>query len=96
MGPNRHELKMTHQKKSHAGGRQDAIDHWACKVRDLELSIREESQEALRGGPTTSFFVFFSSQRDAAIAAQTSLLAQGGHAFRVTEAPGPEEVSCLQ
>lgn len=42
--------------------------------------------------PTTSYFVFFNNQKDAAIAAQTNLHAEDGHSFRVMEAPGPEEV----
>ena len=41
----------------------------------------------------TSFFVFFTSQRDAAIAAQVNLHPEDGHSFQVFEAPGPEEVT---
>lgn len=51
-------------------------------------------EAALANSPTTSYFVFFNSQKDAAIAAQTNLHAEDGHSFRVIEAPGPEEASC--
>ena len=53
-----------------------------------------EREKALAGPPSTSYFVFFNSQKDAAIAAQVNLHAEDGHHFRVFEAPGPEEVSC--
>lgn len=70
----------------------DAIDHWAHEVRDLEQKITAERKRVLDGPPTNSYFVFFSSQKDAAIAAQTNLHPEDGHSFRVYEAPGPEEV----
>ena len=44
------------------------------------------------GAETNSYFVFFSSQTDAAVAAQANLHPEDGHSFRVFEAPGPEEV----
>ena len=62
------------------------------RVRDLEQRITLARQAALDNPPTTSYFVFFSNQKDAAIAAQTNLHAEDGHSFRVMEAPGPEEV----
>ena len=74
------------------GDRVDSIDFWSARVRDLEQRITIAREAALENPPTTSFFVFFSSQKDAAIAAQTNLHAEDGHSFRVMEAPGPEEV----
>ncbi len=75
-----------------AGDRVDSIDFWSMRVRDLEQRITIARQAALDNPPTTSYFVFFSNQKDAAIAAQTNLHAEDGHSFRVMEAPGPEEV----
>lgn len=65
------------------------------RVRDLEQRITIARQAALDNPPTTSYFVFFNNQKDAAIAAQTNLHAEDGHSFRVMEAPGPEEVGLL-
>ena len=76
-----------------AGARVDAIDLWSAKIRELESRITVEREKALAGPPSTSYFVFFNSQKDAAIAAQVNLHAEDGHHFRVFEAPGPEEVS---
>ena len=75
----------------------DSIDFWSARVRDLEQRITIARQAALEHAPTTSYFVFFNNQKDAAIAAQTNLHAEDGHSFRVMEAPGPEEVgfACL-
>lgn len=70
----------------------DSIDFWSARVRDLEQRISLARQAALQHPPTTSYFVFFNNQKDAAIAAQTNLHAEDGHSFRVMEAPGPEEV----
>lgn len=75
-----------------AGDRVDSIDFWSMRVRDLEQRITIARQAALDNPPTTSYFVFFNNQKDAAIAAQTNLHAEDGHSFRVMEAPGPEEV----
>lgn len=77
-----------------AGDRVDSIDFWSMRVRDLEQRITIARQAALDNPPTTSYFVFFNNQKDAAIAAQTNLHAEDGHSFRVMEAPGPEEVGC--
>ena len=77
-----------------AGEMQDAVDHWAAQVRQLEKEIAKAREEVLMGEPTNAYFVFFSSQKDAAIAAQTNLHPEDGHSFRVHEAPGPEEVRC--
>lgn len=77
----------------HAGAQQDAINHWAARVRQLEKDIVQAREEVLAGEATSSYFVFFSSQKDAAIAAQTNLHPEDGHSFRVYEAPGPEEVA---
>ncbi|KAK9804567.1 hypothetical protein WJX73_000229 [Symbiochloris irregularis] len=73
----------------------DAIDHWAEHVRKLEKEIVEEREQVLAegGAETNSYFVFFSSQTDAAVAAQANLHPEDGHSFRVVEAPGPEEVN---
>ena len=71
---------------------QDAIDHWAGEVRQLEKDIVEQRRKVLQGDPTSSYFVFFKTQKDAAIAAQANLHPEDGHSFRVYEAPGPEEV----
>ena len=71
----------------------DLIDHWAQEIRRLEQEIVKARQAALSSRARTSYFVFFTSQKDAAIAAQTNLHPEDGHAFRVYEAPGPEEVS---
>ena len=70
----------------------DSIDYWAGRVRELEAEIVAARQHALDAPPCASFFVFFNSQKDAAIAAQTNLHPEDGNSFRVTEAPGPEEV----
>ena len=72
--------------------RVDAIDTLARRVRDLEAKISGARAAALSSRPTSSFFVFFDSQRDAAIAAQVNLQAEDGHSFTVVDAPGPEEV----
>lgn len=74
------------------GDRVDSIDFWSARVRDLEQRITIAREAALEHAPTTSYFVFFNNQKDAAIAAQTNLHAEDGHSFRVMEAPGPEEV----
>ena len=50
------------------------------------------SRRPLAARATPSYFVFFSSQRDAAVAAQVNLQAEDGHSFRVVDAPGPEDV----
>lgn len=76
-----------------AGDRVDSIDFWSVRIRDLEHRIVEARRAALAGPPTTSWFVFFNNQKDAAIAAQTNIHAEDGHRFRVIEAPGPEEAS---
>lgn len=73
----------------------DSIDFWSVRIRDLEHQIVAAREAALARPPTTSYFVFFNSQKDAAIAAQTNLHAEDGHSFRVIEAPGPEEVTTL-
>lgn len=78
------------------GARVDSIDFWSARVRDLEQRISLARQAALEHAPTTSYFVFFNNQKDAAIAAQTNLHAEDGHSFRVMEAPGPEEVGAQQ
>ena len=70
----------------------DSIDYWAGKVRELEAAIVRARQAALAAPPCSSYFVFFTSQADAAIAAQVNLHPEDGHSFRVVEAPGPEEV----
>lgn len=75
-----------------AGAKVDSIDYWAGMIRKLEADIVAARQRALEAPPCASFFVFFSSQKDAAIAAQTNLHPEDGNSFRVTEAPGPEEV----
>lgn len=76
------------------GGQQvDAINHWADRVRDLETQVGEARQAALRSAPTASFFVFFNDQAAAATAAQVSLQSEDGREFRVSQAPGPEEVN---
>lgn len=64
-------------------------------MRDLEQRITIAREAALENPPTTSYFVFFNNQKDAAIAAQTNLHAEDGHSFRVMEAPGPEEVGFM-
>ena len=73
----------------------DAIDHWAGQIRQLEKDIVAARARVLTANPTDSYFVFFTSQKDAAIAAQTNLHPEDGHSFRVYEAPGPEEASQL-
>jgi hypothetical protein len=70
----------------------DSIDYWAQHVRELEAAIVAERHRALALPPCGSFFVFFSSQKDAAVAAQANLHSEDGNSFRVIEAPGPEEV----
>jgi len=47
----------------------------------------------MHAGPASpSYFAFFSTQKDAAFAAQTRVHPEDSHSFRVMEAPGPEEV----
>ena len=70
----------------------DSIDYWAGEVRRLECEIVAARKRALASPPCASYFVFFSSQKDAAIAAQTNIHPEDGRSFRVIEAPGPEEV----
>jgi hypothetical protein len=72
----------------------DSIDYWAGKVRELEAAIVRARAAALAAPPCASYFVFFTNQADAAIAAQVNLHPEDGHAFHVVEAPGPEEVRC--
>ena len=43
------------------------------------------------GPSSSSYFAFFSTQKDAAFAAQTRIHPEDSHSFRVMEAPGPEE-----
>ena len=71
----------------------DSIDYWAGQVRQLEREIADARRRALDSPPCASFFVFFRSQKDAAIAAQTNIHPEDGRSFRVVEAPGPEEVA---
>ena len=93
---------LSHNRKYHhglllvTGDRVDSIDFWSARVRDLEQRITIAREAALEHAPTTSYFVFFNNQKDAAIAAQTNLHAEDGHSFRVMEAPGPEEVRGLR
>ena len=75
-----------------AGKEVDSIDYWAGEVRRLECEIVAARNRALASPPCASYFVFFSSQKDAAIAAQTNIHPEDGRSFRVIEAPGPEEV----
>ena len=70
----------------------DSIDYWAGQVRQLEHEIVGARKRALESPPCASFFVFFKTQKDAAIAAQTNIHPEDGRSFRVVEAPGPEEV----
>lgn len=42
---------------------------------------------------TGTYFALFSSQRDAAVATQTNLFAEGNRVFTVEKAPGPDEVN---
>ena len=75
-----------------AGAEVDSIDYWAGEVRRLECEIVDARKRALASPACASYFVFFSSQKDAAIAAQTNIHPEDGRSFRVVEAPGPEEV----
>ena len=70
----------------------DSIDYWAGEVRRLECEIVDARKRALASPACASYFVFFSSQKDAAIASQTNIHPEDGRSFRVVEAPGPEEV----
>ena len=74
-----------------AGARVDSIDHAAGRVRALEAEIAAARERARAGPPSAAFFVFFTSQKAAAIAAQANLHPEDGHSFHVVEAPGPEE-----
>ncbi|BDA42606.1 probable CSC1-like protein ERD4 at C-terminar half [Coccomyxa sp. Obi] len=96
----RFEQSMSERRPTHRlgccgcmGVKVDSIDYWAGRIRELEANIVAARQRALEAPPCASFFVFFSSQKDAAIAAQTNLHPEDGNSFRVTEAPGPEEVN---
>ena len=70
----------------------DAIDVLAARVRAAEARVAAERSRALSACAAPSYFVFFESQRDAAVAAQVNLQAEDGHSFRVVDAPGPEDV----
>ena len=72
--------------------RVDAIDALAARVRAAEARVAAERARALSARAAPSYFVFFESQRDAAVAAQVNLQAEDGHSFRVVDAPGPEDV----
>jgi hypothetical protein len=76
----------------HIGAEVDKINHWAAKVRALEKAIPAARTKILAGPRCDSYFVFFDSQKDAAIAAQVNIHPQDGNSFRIAEAPGPEEV----
>ena len=76
-----------------AGEEVDSIDYWAGQVRQLEHEIVDARRRALEAPPCASFFVFFKTQKDAAVAAQTNIHPEDGRSFRVVEAPGPEEVT---
>ncbi|KAK9836955.1 hypothetical protein WJX81_002590 [Elliptochloris bilobata] len=71
----------------------DSIDHWAATVRALEARLEAARQGVLSSRPAPSFFAFFRCQKDAAIACAANIHPEDGHAFRVMEAPGPEEVN---
>ncbi len=84
---------MVHTRWCGLGGpRVDALDAAAAEVRSLEAAVAAARAAALAARPSPSYFVFFSSQRDAAIAAQAALQAEDGTSFRVLPAPGPEDV----
>ena len=57
----------------------------ACNMRLRRVGI-------CAGPASPSYFAFFSTQKDAALAAQTRIHPEDSHSFRVMEAPGPEEV----
>jgi len=84
--------RPTRRARCCAGPRVDAVDALAARVRTLETRISAARDAALAARPSPSFFVFFTSQRDAAVAAQVNLQAEDGHSFRVIDAPGPEDV----
>ncbi|EIE23620.1 hypothetical protein COCSUDRAFT_63147 [Coccomyxa subellipsoidea C-169] len=75
------------------GSKVDSIDYWAHSVREAEAAIAREQHRILGGLTSPSFFAFFLTQKDAALAAQTRIHSEDGHSFRVMEAPGPEEVN---
>ncbi|KAK9822983.1 hypothetical protein WJX81_000456 [Elliptochloris bilobata] len=71
----------------------DSINTYASEVRMLEAKVLAEQQVVLQApDDVNSYFVFFSSQKDAAAAGQCIVFNEGAeHAFRVMPAPGPDE-----
>ncbi|CAK0783273.1 hypothetical protein CVIRNUC_006472 [Coccomyxa viridis] len=82
-----------HLKKWGCRGEVDSIDFWAARVRQLETAVECEQKKIMTGPSSSSYFAFFSTQKDAAFAAQTRIHPEDSHSFRVMEAPGPEEVN---
>ncbi|KAG2438979.1 hypothetical protein HYH02_010771 [Chlamydomonas schloesseri] len=63
------------------------------QVKDIMKKVQEARRRAFDTAHTPSWFVFFRTQRAAAVAAQCVLHAEDNRQFRVHPAPGPEEVN---
>ncbi|PNW73839.1 hypothetical protein CHLRE_13g574850v5 [Chlamydomonas reinhardtii] len=63
------------------------------QVKKIMEEVRVARQRAFDTQHTPSWFVFFRTQRAAAVAAQCVLHAEDNRQFRVHPAPGPEEVN---
>ncbi|KAG2443726.1 hypothetical protein HXX76_002072 [Chlamydomonas incerta] len=63
------------------------------KVKEIMAEVEEARRRAFDTAHTPSWFVFFRTQRAAAVAAQCVLHAEDNRKFRVHPAPGPDEVN---
>ncbi|GAX72909.1 hypothetical protein CEUSTIGMA_g364.t1 [Chlamydomonas eustigma] len=75
------------------GPKVDLMDLYRKQMIDLQEKIREARMRALKEGSTPSWFVFFKTQRAAIVASQTILHSEDHREFKVSPAPGPEEVN---
>ncbi|EFJ49655.1 hypothetical protein VOLCADRAFT_104236 [Volvox carteri f. nagariensis] len=68
-------------------------DHHRDKINDLLVQVRKARVAAANKAHTPSWFVFFRTQRAAAMASQCIIHAEDNRQFRVHPAPGPDEVN---
>ncbi|CAD7699105.1 unnamed protein product [Ostreobium quekettii] len=72
---------------------EDATKYYTRKIAIMEAKIDRERKKVLRSKPSSSWLVFFRTQRAATIATQTLLHSDTGHKFRARPAPGPDEMN---
>jgi len=72
---------------------EDATKYYSRKIAIMEGKIDRERKKVLRSKPSSSWLVFFRTQRAATIATQTLLHSDTGHKFRARPAPGPDEMN---